>query len=161
MRSHLLITLLLAFASVSQAQDRHNWDSLAQLKPGDRVRVSFTGRSPVTGGFQGFTPEQVTVATVSANKAEVAKVERYRPGGWNRGETAAVGAAIGFAGGFAIGFAVSGCKSSPSAGLGSVGCIGLSRGEASAIVGGVGAVAGALIGAALPHHHRELIYSAK
>ncbi len=151
MRSFLTLIVFLATVTAVAAQDRHSWDSLSQLKPGDKVRLSLTRRRPVTGEFQSWTQEQVTVGTVSAKKEDVLKVERYRLGGWGRGKTAAAGAAIGFGGGFAVGAALGGCSKNKFGP-----CI--SRGEFGAIVAGIGAVVGALIGAALPHHSKDVIY---
>jgi hypothetical protein len=135
------------------AQGRHDWQSLAQLHAGDKIRLSLkTG--PADALFQNWTPEQVTAGTVTANKDDVLKVERYRQGGWSRGKTAAVGALIGFGGGFAIGAAAGGCHT------GQFGPC-LSRGSLGAGIGAVGAVIGAGIGALLPRHSRDLIYSAR
>ncbi len=46
MRSFLIVVLLAAGATAAAAQDRHSWESLAQLKPGDKVRLSLTTRGP-------------------------------------------------------------------------------------------------------------------
>jgi hypothetical protein len=163
MRLHLrFLTLVIigALGTAAQAQDRHDWQSLAQLQAGDRIRLSLrTG--PVTAAFQNWTPQQVTAGTVAAKREDVIKIERYRPGGWGRGKTAAIGAAIGlgvgFGGGFAVGAATGGCRS------GEFLCF--SRSTTGAIVGGIGAaiglVTGATIGALFPRHPKELIYSAK
>ncbi len=152
MRLLFTLGLLAALGTAANAQDRHNWDSLAQLKTGDRVRLSLTSRGPVTGAFQNYTPEQLTVGDVSAKKQEVVKVERYRQGGGGRGKSAAIGALIGFGGGFAVGAAAGGCNKNQFGP-----CI--SRGEFGAIIGAVGAVVGATIGALLPHHNKDVIYS--
>lgn len=159
MKPFMLVLLLTSF---SPAQDTHSWDSLAQLKTGDRVRVSMSTRGPVTGAFQSYTPEQVTVGGVTANKPDVTKVERYGQRGGSRGKHAAIGALIGFGGGFAIGAAITtSCSKNSNQQLGAIGCwLPLpSRGEAGAVVGGAGAVVGAVIGALLPHHNKELIYA--
>jgi hypothetical protein len=158
----LTLVLICALGTAAQGQDRHDWQSLAQLRAGDRIRLSLrTG--PVTAAFQSWTPQQVTAGTVTARREDVLKIERYRPGGWGRGKTAAVGAVIGlgvgFGGGFAIGAAVGGhCN---QGGFGPC----FSRGTTGAIIGGLGAgigiVSGAVIGALLPRHSKELIYSAK
>ena len=154
MRLCLPIVLLFALATVSAAQDTHSWDSVGRLKPGDQVRLSLRPGSSRTGDFQNWTQEQVTVGGVTDKKQEVLKIERYRPGGWSRGKKAAVGALIGFGGGFAIGAAVGGCEPV------TIGpCY--SRGTFGAGMGGAGAIAGALVGALLPHHHKELIYAAQ
>jgi hypothetical protein len=153
MRSLLLFPLLCAISTTIEAQDRHDWQSLARLQAGEKVRLSLkTG--PVTGAFQTWTPDQVTAGTVTAKREDVLQIERYRPGGWGRGKTAAVGALIGFGGGFAIGAGLTGCDHTQFGP-----CI--SRGAGGAVVGAAGAVVGAGIGALLPHHNKELIYSVK
>jgi hypothetical protein len=148
-------TLLLtgAFGRAAERQDRHDWQSLARLQAGDRIRLSLkTG--PVNGPFQNWTLQQVTAGRVTARREDVLKIERYRQGAWGRGKTAAVGALIGFGGGFAIG-AAGGDNSRQ--GIGPY----ISRGTLGAIVGGMGLVIGAGIGALLPRHTKELVYSAK
>jgi len=153
MRSFLTLAFLCAFGAAANAQDRHDWQSLAQLQTGDRIRLSLkTG--PVEGAFRSWTPQQVTAGTLIARKEDVRKIERYRQGGWGRGRHAALGAAVGFGGGFAFGAAVGGCHP------GEFFCFG-SRGTWGAALGGAGALIGAGIGALLPAHRKDLIYSAK
>jgi hypothetical protein len=150
-RSFLALIMLCALAATAQGQDRHDWRSLSRLQVGDRVRVHFkTG--PVTATFQSWTPQEVTVGTVTAKREDVLKIERYRHGG-SRAKHIGFGALIGFSGGFAIGASVAGCRG----GLGP--CI--TRPEGGAVVGGAGAVIGALIGAILPAHSKEVIYSSR
>jgi hypothetical protein len=152
MRSFLILAAVCSLTAL-HAQDRHDWQSLAQLRPGDNIRLSLkTG--PVTGVFQAWTPEQVTAGTVTARKEDVVKIERYRPGTWGRGKTAAVGALIGFGVGFGVGAGLIGCNRDQ---LG----ICVSRGAGGAIVGAAGGVIGAAIGALIPHHTKDLIYSVK
>jgi hypothetical protein len=153
LRSLLTLVLLCVLGTVAKGQDRHDWQSLARLQAGDRIRLSLkTG--PVEGAFQNWTAQQVTAGTMTASRENVLKIERYRQGGWGRGKTAAVGALIGFGGGFAIGAATGGCHQ------GQFGpCF--SRGALGAGIGAAGAVVGAGIGALLPRHTKELIYSAK
>jgi hypothetical protein len=150
-RSFLKLALVCVLAA-ADAQDRHDWQSLAKLQPGDRIHLSLkTG--PVEGAFQNWTPDQVTAGTVTAKREDVLKIDRYRRGA-SRAKHSAVGALIGFGGGFGIGAGVSGCHP------GQFGpCI--TRGEGGAVVGGVGAVIGAAIGVLLPRQTRELIYSAR
>ena len=146
----LLATTLLV---PSVAQDRHDWQSLGQLQPGDRIRLSLKA-GPFNGAFQTWTPQQVIAGTVTVRREDVLKLERYRQGGWGRGKSATVGALIGFGGGFAIGAGAGGCHQ------GQFGpCF--SRGSLGAGLGFVGAVVGGGIGALLPRHNKELIYSAK
>jgi hypothetical protein len=148
-------TLLLtcALGRAAEGQDRRDWQSLARLQAGDRIRLSLkTG--PVNGAFQNWTLQQVTAGMVTARREDVLKIERYRQGAWGRGKTVAVGALIGFGGGFAIG-AAGGDNSRQ--GIGPY----ISRGTLGAMVGGMGLVIGAGIGALLPRHTKELVYSAK
>lgn len=148
MRSYLSFILLCALTA--QGRDRHDWQSLARLHSGDRVRVSLkTG--PVEGEFQNWTPHEVTVGTVTARTEDVLKIERYQHGR-SRGKHVAIGALIGFGGGFAIGASINLCV-----GLGP--CV--PRPQGGAVVGGAGAVIGAIVGAILPVHSKELIYSAR
>ena len=149
----IAIVTLLAAPLLAPAQDRHDWQSLGQLQPGDRLHLSLkTG--PANGAFQNWTAQDVTVGTVTARKEDVLKIERYRHGAWGRGKTAGVGALIGFGGGFVIGAAAGGCHQ------GQFGPC-LSRGGLGAGLGFVGAVFGAGIGALLPRHTKTLIYSAR
>ncbi len=152
--SFLIPVFLCAIGTAIEAQDRHDWQSLAQLQVGDKISLSLkTG--PVTGAFQTWTPDQVTIGTVTARKDDVLKVERYGHGGSGRGKHAAIGALIGFGGGFAIGAGIAGGCHQGQFGP----CI--SRGLGGAVAGAAGAVVGAGIGALLPAHGKELIYSVK
>jgi hypothetical protein len=149
----LTLAAICLLASAAHGQDRHDWQSLAQLRAGDRVRLSLK-TEPVEGVFQSWTPQQVTAGTVTAKREDVLRIERYRQGAWGRGKSAAVGALIGLGGGFAIGAAGGGCHP------GEFGpCF--TRVEVGAVLGTVGALLGAGIGALLPRHTRDVIYSAK
>jgi hypothetical protein len=145
------LAVICMLAAAAQAQDRHDWQSIGQLRSGDPIRLSLkTG--PVDGPFQSWTPQDVTAGTMTARKDDVLKIERFGAG--HRAKHAAIGAAIGFGAGFGVGAGVSGC------GGGQLGpCI--SRGAGGALGGGVGAILGAAIGALLPGHRRELIYSSQ
>ena len=148
----LLTVWIAAFALVipAAAQDWGSWESLAQLKTGDRVRVSLMAGKPVDGEFQNWDAERITIGTASTKKSDVRKVERYRPGGSHRGKSAAIGAAIGFGGGFVLGATVGGCRKSDFI------CFG--RAPAGAAVGTVGAVIGGLAGALMPRGSKTVIY---
>jgi hypothetical protein len=149
LRLFLKLMLLGALVATAPGQDQDDWQSVSRLHAGDRVRVVLkTG--PVEGEFQDWTPQELTLGTITAKREDVIKIERYRPGG-SRAKHAGVGALIGFAGGFAIGAGVEGCHSP--------GCVG--RGEGGAVAGGVGAAIGSIIGVLLPTHSKEVIYSAK
>lgn len=152
LRSFLKLMIACVLAAAAHAQDRHDWQSVSQLQAGDHVRLSLkTGHD--NGAFHSWTAQDVAVGTVTARREDVLKIERYGHGG-SRAKHTAVGALIGFGGGFAIGAGLTGC---PSGSLGP--CV--TRPEGGAIVGGFGAVIGALVGAILPTHSKELIYSAK
>jgi hypothetical protein len=58
--------ILLMFTLLLSAQNRAVWQNLSQLQTGDRVKLSVKGRDPVTGPFQAWTPEQVTVGSTTA-----------------------------------------------------------------------------------------------
>ena len=150
MLSFTKLMLLSALVAAAHAQDRHDWQSVSQLQAGDRVHLLLKTRH-VNGVFQNWTPQELTVGTVTARREDVLKIERYRHGG-SRARHIGLGALIGFGGGFATGVSLNLCG-----GLGP--CI--TRPEAGAVAGGVGAVIGALVGAVLPVHSKELIYSAK
>jgi len=144
--------VLCGLATTADGQERRDWQSLAQLQAGDRIRLTLkTG--PVEGVFQSWTPQQVTAGTVSARREDVLKVERYGKSGRGRARNAALGAAIGFGGGFAIGAGVGGCHQ------GEFLCFG--RGPTGAVFGGVGALIGGGIGLLIPPHNKDLIYSPK
>jgi hypothetical protein len=144
LRLFLKLMLLGALVAPAQGQDRHDWQSLARLYSGDRVRVVLK-TAPVDGEFQSWTPQELTVGTVTAKREDVIKIERYRHGG-SRAKHAAFGAMIGFAGGFAGG-ATHPLFNTPA--------------QQGAIVGGAGAVIGGIIGVLLPTHSKELIYSSQ
>jgi hypothetical protein len=145
--------LLLALACAVQAQDPHDWQSLTKLQTGDKIRLTLkTGSS--TDAFQSFTPDDLKAGTLTAKKDDILKIERLSHAGWSRGKKAALGAAIGFGGGFAVGAAATGCDHRQIG-------ICISRGAGGAVVGAAGAIVGAGIGALLPTHGKELIYSAK
>jgi hypothetical protein len=145
--------LILALVCTAQGQDRHDWQSLVKLQAGDRIRLTLkTGSS--TEVFQSFTAEDLKAGTLTPKKEDVLKIERFGHAGWGRGKKAALGAAIGFGGGFAVGAAVTGCDHQQFGPC-------LSRGAGGAVLGAVGALVGAGVGALLPVHGKELIYSAK
>jgi hypothetical protein len=153
LRSLLSLVLLCVLGKEAAGQDRRDWQSLAQLQAGDRIRLSMkTGTAE--GAFQKWTPQEVAAGTVTARRADVLTLERYREGARGRGKNAGVGALIGFGGGFAIGAAAGGCH---QAQLGPC----FPRAALGAGLGAVGAVIGAGIGVLLPRHTRELIYTAK
>jgi hypothetical protein len=135
------------------AQNRSDWQALSALPPGAKVRLSLKSRPKVTDGFQAVTEEQVTVGSVVARREDVLKLERFRTGVWSRGKTAAVGAAIGGGAGTVIGVAAGGCRT------GDFICV--TRGQAGAILGITGAIIGAVIGVAVPHHRTDVVYAAR
>jgi hypothetical protein len=150
LRSFIALFVLATLAAYGQ--DRHDWQSLAQLHPGDRVRLS-TKTGPVVGEFQTWTPQNLTVGSVTTSKEDVFKIQRYVHGG-GRGKHAAIGALIGFGGGFGVGAAVGRCNSKtqwciiPSSYIYFGGAV-------------AGAVIGAVVGAFLPTHDRQTVYSVK
>jgi hypothetical protein len=158
LRAFWTLALLCAVGTAAQAQDRSDWQSLVQLHPGDKVRLTVKSGSS-EGAFQSWTPQEVTVGAVTAKKEDVLKIELYGQGhGLGRGKHALIGALIGFGAGFGIGAAVRGnCQAGHSIGP----CP--SREELGAVAGGVGALLGAGIGALIPAHAqtRQLVYFVK
>lgn len=146
---------LVLFAAVLSAQDRSDWQAVSQLHIGDQVKLSLKGQASVTGPFQTWTPEQITVGAATANRQDVARVERIRPGAWSRGKTALVGAGIGGATGIVFGAVSGGCNNQ-----GFAPCP-VTRGQVTAVIGVIGALLGAGVGAVLPHHRTDLLYRAK
>src|SRR5262245_13785527 len=144
---HILLTLVFTcvLGTAVQAQDRQDWQSVAGLHAGDRIRLSLkTGR--MDGVFQSWTPDKVTIGTVTASKDDVVRMEKYRPGAWRRRKKVAVGAAVGFGGGFVLGVGAGGCNRS------SFNFCFFSREEVGVLLGATGAIIGAGIGALLPSH---------
>jgi hypothetical protein len=141
LRSFLSFVLLYALTTTAQGQDRHEWQSLAGLHAGDRVRASLkTGL--VDGEFQSWTPQEAMIGVVTARREDVLKIERYRHGG-SRGKHIAIGALIGFGG---CGGGLGPCVTRPVGGT---------------VAEGAGAVIGALVVAIHPAKSKELIYSAR
>ena len=99
------VVLLLLPPTISAAQDVFGWQSLSQLNKDDKVRVSLIKGKSVTGQFQDWTAERLTVAGVTVKKDEVRKVERFRAVGRGRARRAGLAALIGFGGGFVFGAA--------------------------------------------------------
>jgi len=144
LRLFLKLLLLGALVAPAQGQDRRDWQSLARLQSGDRIRMHLkTGA--VSGTLQNWTPEGVTVGTVTARREDVLKIERYRRG-MSRAKRAGIAAAIGFGAGFAAGASV------PQ--------YGVTRPQGGAIFGGVVAAIGAAIFLLIPDS-KEIIYSTR
>jgi hypothetical protein len=79
------IAAVLSLALSCAAQDQFDWQSLATLLTGDRVRLTLRSHKPVTGTYKERTGDQITVDAIVANKADLVKVERYGRG-WGRGK---------------------------------------------------------------------------
>jgi hypothetical protein len=152
-RCRLLAFVASLAVAACAAQDRSDWQSVAKVQPGTKVRLSLKSHQTVTDDFKGSTAEQVTVGTVVAKREDVQKLERYRSGGWGRGKTAVIGALIGGGAGAAIGAAAGGCHTGDF--------ICFSRGTVGAILGAVGAIIGAGVGALIPPRRTEVVYAAR
>src|SRR5579862_9321357 len=87
---------VLLFCCVTlHAQERGNWQVLAQLHPGDRVTVAVKARGSKKGIFQSWDADQIHLESATVRREEVQTVARQRAGGWGRGKTALLGAGIG------------------------------------------------------------------
>jgi hypothetical protein len=153
-RSLRALVLIGALIGAVNAQDQRDWQSLAKLQAGDRLRLSLkTGSSD--GLFQTWTPEDVKVGSMTSKKEDVFKIERFRPGSHGRGKHAAIGALIGFGGGFIVGAAVGNCRQ------GELLCPKAPRVVFGVGFGFLGVVVGGAIGVLLPSHNKDLIYSSR
>jgi hypothetical protein len=153
LRRLLLASVAVLAVSSCAAQDRSDWQSVAKVQPGTKVRLSLKSRRTFIDEFKGSTADQVTVGTVVAKREDVRRLERFRSGGRGRGKTAAIGALIGGGAGAVIGVAAGGCHTGDF--------ICFSRGTVGAVLGAVGAIVGALAGALIPPHHTEVVYAAR
>lgn len=155
-RRHALFACVTALSLCSMAvhaQDRADWRSLGQLKPGDRVAVLLKAHGTTVATFQSWSPDQIALDSLTIRKQDVQRVSRYRTGVWSRGKTALLGATIGGVAGLGVGLGLGGnCGHS----LGPC----PSRGALGAIFAGIAAAVGAGIGALLPHRRVDVIYAA-
>lgn len=158
MRKSLALLLSLIFSIPCAGQNQNDWQSLSQLKPGDKVQVSLADGKSFTGPLQNWTAQQLTVGTTNFKKEDVREVDRYRKGTWSRGKTAALGAAIGFGAGFAMGAAAGPFCVGPG-GWGGGACV--PRGKTEAVVGVLGLASGAIVGGLLPRHDKDRLYVMK
>jgi hypothetical protein len=139
-------------AIAAYGQDKHDWQSVFRLRPGDQLQIS-SKAGTVRGDFQNSTAEAITVGAKTLRRDEVMKVERI-PRGGSRAKHALIGAAIGGGSGALIGAGVAGCDHNQIA-------ICVTHTQGAGIVGGAGAVVGALVGLAWPCHLIDVIYLAK
>ncbi|MCX6622858.1 MAG: hypothetical protein NTY38_17690 [Acidobacteria bacterium] len=154
---HLIVVFFLLFGC-ARAYDVSDWDNLSGLREGQEIRVYQGKAGGVSARFRSVSPERLVVENGDGSAAEVprAEVRRVdtRGGAGRRVRHAAIGAAIGFGGGFVLGAAVGGCKSNQFGPC-------WSRGVVGGVVGGLGMVVGAGVGAVLPAGHGETIYRAR
>ena len=149
-RIGLCAAVVLASGAVLGAT-QSDWDSLRRLTPEDRIRV-VTAADHMEGRFEAWTAEAITVGAARIPREQVIRVERRKPGAWSRSKKAAFGALIGGGSGALLGAATtSSCSGSMPL------CI--NRAEGAAVIGAIGLLGGALVGAALPAHPTEVIYS--
>ena len=136
------LVILLAACLVCQAQD---WAVVKQLPPEKQVIVVLK-KERFYGRVQSVTDDSLVVVQ-NKKLTTIAKPDIRRVGIRNssaRGKNAAIGAAVGFGIGFAIGALIPGD---------------FERSETRPLFGGIGALAGAGIGAAIPGY--STIYKVK
>ena len=139
-----LAGLALGLCGIAQAANATgNWEQLKQLHPGDKIRVELEGKPGTTGDLEAVTAESLQLVRhneqLSFARPEIRRVWVYRATGRSRVRAAApwIGAGVGFGAGFGIGAgATAGCTGW---------CV-VSPPASGAIVGVVGAGAGALVG---------------
>ncbi len=140
--------LVAAFALSAQAS-AGKWNDVKALLPGTEIRL-VSGQSTARGPIQSVTDDSVVLTTAKGqetfSRQQIDRLWQKRSG--HRARNALIGAGIGAGAGLGIGLATSSCSHF---------CIvspGLIRGALTA----VGAVAGALIGVAIPSGGWKEVY---
>jgi hypothetical protein len=135
------LMVLLALPALAQTT---SWENLRQLNPGQKIVVVQRDRKSFTGSFAGVSNDSVSLNAREGSKtvarANVLRVSRH---GGKRSRNALIGAAIGGGAGLAVGATVPGCKQNTFGFC-------LSKGVVAAILGGTGAVVGAIVGVLIP-----------
>lgn len=135
---------LLIFLTLPGFAQTSSWENLGQLTPGQKIVVVQKDRKSWTGTFAGVSNEAVSLNAREGSKAvaraEVMRVSRH---GGKRSRNALIGAAIGGGAGIAVGATVPGCKQNTFGFC-------LSKGVVAAVLGGTGAVVGAIVGVLIP-----------
>ncbi len=146
MRNAFAITILMCLLSWPAFSQQGNWDSLSQLKAGNKIHVVETNLKAVDGKFVRITDTDLTVR-VDKQEVVIPRDQVYRVsrrGG--RGRNALIGLAIGAGAGVIVGVA------SPELGTGKC-----AQGSCvdSAVVAGLALAGGGLgagVGALIPHN---------
>lgn len=142
------------FALPARAADKPeaSWENVQQLKAGQGIQIVRTDLKSVTGHFVSVAADSLILKTTAGeqtlNRVDINRITRS---GGKRGRNALIGAAAGGGAGAVVGAASGGCHP------GEFICLG--RGTVAAILAGLGILAGAALGVAIPGH--TTIYRAK
>ncbi len=149
MRRLVIFACVLALPCAAWARSGRSatsWDNLAALHAGEKIQVVDTSHKKHSGAFVSFSRQAITMEekhkTETIQRGDVANVSIS---GRHRLRNALIGGLIGGGAGAGIGAAAW-----------SSGHIGTSKGEFAAILGAVGFVGGAVVGALLPD--RKTVY---
>jgi hypothetical protein len=146
------ISALFALAATAADKPEASWENVQQLKAGQKIHIVRADLKSVTGHFVSVSADSLALKTVAGeqtlNRVDINRITRS---GGQRGRNALIGAAVGGGAGAAVGAASGGCHPGEF--------ICLSRGTVAGILAGVGVLAGAVVGVAIPGH--TTIYRAK
>ncbi len=146
------ISALFALAATAADKPEASWENVQQLKAGQKIHIVRAGLKSVTGYFVSVAADSLALKTAAGeqtlNRVDINRITRS---GGQRGRNALIGAAVGGGAGAALGAASGGCHPGEF--------ICLSRGTVAGILAGVGVLAGAVVGVAIPGH--TTIYRAK
>ena len=148
-----LVATLAATAAAQPAKPIANWANLNQLVTGAEIRVTLANGKTLRGFVQRVTPESLAInATTSQetlSRQDIRRVALKRPG--HRGRNTLIGLAIGTGAGLAVGVGVD----SQSRGQ-----YDLFPNSGKAVLSPLGALAGTVIGVALPTGGWREVYRA-
>jgi hypothetical protein len=120
------------------------WDKLKQLSAGQQIQVVQNGAKSTTGNFHSVTDEAIVVGTATGDKTisrqSVLRVSSKGQG--RRKRNVLIGAGIGAGAGLVTGAAIGGCIQAS--------CYFVSPAEGIGVLGGIGAILGAVVGVLLP-----------
>jgi hypothetical protein len=149
----LLVVPLLSIDGFAQSATT-TWSGVTSLQPGQKVSIELKNGKKVKGKFGSASETSITISrgknTEDVTRADIRKV--FRENGGSVGKSTLVGAGIGGGAGAILGVSTGGCDNS--------GWFCITRGQAAAVVGIMGATVGALTGlvVGLLRKNRTLIY---
>jgi hypothetical protein len=147
MKSHLFLLCVLGLPCVSLAQtNQTSWALLSGLQPGQKIQIVDAASKKHSGTFSSVSDTAISLSDSrgeqSIQRQDVRSVKLMKNP--RRLRNTAIGLLVGAGAGAVIGAAAGGCSSQDFF------CVG--RGASAAIIGVVGGVGGAAVGALWPSH---------